>query len=733
VSNLEERDVAPKNAVQLIAFVHAFDVEMEKSSGKESWSERGVNFVEFVDSFVSRSTTTRLFQNASAVAVVLHYSVHLLHLVAFADAKMRVHLWFVPDSLPSVFDFLVMIQEEFKVPPRPSAVAKDFLQQCMTLGMKSQKGEPGDWLSKRFLVIGQAQERGEAAIFQARDGFAKSLGLAFLLFSRHFESGRQNAVAEFVEAFLVRHQAGVGRPSLLIRHPDFLASLEETVEQLSGIIADARVTRGVSFRAHGSNAGARHYAEHLKSHYGIFLARSTVLTYLRPRNITSRAAQRHSKFALQIRPVFDAKATSKLHVNAHYCCSAVKAMVLLAQLPNLRGETFCFSIDSKAHIKTGNNVRATVRPVKAWVPLKKAKHYTVADHDFLALKKYCLILNGFFSIDPFCGSETDFVRRGDVSYITRPWFYCPDSAVQQLDDFLFMLSEIALDPARLEHFLKGRSFLKLVEISDGGPATKPSNSLVRVTAAFVFHVLGLDLLVRRTNSPETSKLNPVERCHSIVSRSLGGTIPHGIGDKEGMFGAAQTVSEKITDPGLSYSGAPISASAWGSDSVSFVPNQLFAFCGATKSQQRAMHAVELEIPEALLLVVDKLGRPRPRSGFTIGNLLGLISDGRHGSCTSVDSTISRCNDSSCQLCGGLWQGKPWVLSANGSLPMPIPGEIPGHYMALPELIVSTVGNGGQASWRPSDLIEEAIHGIAFCRGLHILSLESPAFIEVSVR
>jgi hypothetical protein len=706
---------------------------MERLSRKEIWSERCVNFVEFVDLYVAKSTVSRLFQNASAVAVVLHNSVHLLHLVAFADAKMKVHLWFVPDSLPSVFDFLVMIQEEFRVPPRPSAAAKDFLQQCMTVGMKSQKGEPGDWLSKRFLVIGQAQERGEAEVGQACGGFAKSLGLAFLSFCRQFESGNKNAVAEFVEAFLVRHQAGVGRPSLLIRHSNFLASLEETVEQLSGIVADARVTRGVSFRAHGSNAGARHYAEHLKSHYGIFLARSTVLTYLRPRNIATRAALRHSKFALQIRPVFDAKATSKLHVNAHYCCSAVKAMVLLAQLPYLRGETICFSIDSKAHVKTGNDVRATVRPVKAWVPLKKAKHYTVADHDFLALKKYCLILNGFFSIDPFCGSQTDFIRKGDVSYIARPWFYCPDSAVQQLDDFLFMLSEIALDPVRLKNFLKGRSFLKLVEISDGGPATKPSNSLVRLTAAFVFHLFGLDLLVRRTNSPETSKLNPVERCHSIVSRSLGGTISHGSGDKVGMFGAAQTVCEKITNPGLSYSGAPITASAWGSDSISLVPSQLLAFCAATKSQQRAMHVAVIEIPEALLAVVEKLGRPRPQSGFTIGNLLGLISDGRHGSATSVDSTISRCNDASCRSCGGLWQGKPWVLSSNGSLPMPIPGEIPGHYMALPELIVSNVGNGDQVSWRPSDLIEEAIHGVAFRRGLHVLSLESPAFTEVRLR
>jgi hypothetical protein len=720
----------PKNAPKLLSFVHEFDTEMERLSQKDIWSERGLNFVDFVASF--EGNWSRPFQNTSAVATVLHYSTHLLHLVAFVDTALKVHLWFVTNSVPSVFDFLIMVQEESKAPRRPSKIAETFLQQCIVLGMTSQKGNCGPWLSKRIMLIGQALERGTAEVSNAKDDFARSLGLAFLSFCRQFEAGRQSAVAEFVQAFLVRDQVGAGRPSLLVQHPDFLICLEETVERLSSIVADARVTRGVSFKAHGTNAGARHYSVYLKSTYGIFLSPSTVLTYLRPRNVATRAAQRHSKFALDIRPVYDTKATSKLHVNAHYCCSAVKAMVLLAQLPNLRGETFCFSVDSKAHVKTGNNVRATVRPVKAWTPLSNKQSYTVADHDFLALKEFCLILNGFFSIDPFCGSETDVVRKGDVSYVARPWKYCPDSAIQQLDDFLFMLSETAKDPVRLGAFLKGRTLLKLVEISDGGPATKPSNSLVRITAAFVFYLFSLDLLVRRTNSPETSKLNPVERCHSTVSHSLGGTIPHGDGGREGMFGAAQTVCEKLTNPGMTYSGAPINACAWGSDSISFVPEQLRAYSAGTASEQKAMRAHVVELSEELLLVVDKLGRPRPRPGFTIGNLLDLVSDGRHGSASSVESTISRCHDCSCRLCGGLWQGKPWVLTDNGSLPMPVPSDIPGHYMSLPELIVSTVGNGGEASWRPSDLIEEAIRGVAFCRGLDVLSLQSPAFIEVSM-
>ncbi len=272
--------------------------------------------------------------------------------------------------------------------------------------------------------------------------------------------------------------------------------------------------------------------------------------------------------------------------------------------------------------------------------------------------------------------------------------------------------------------------MKLVEISDGGPSTKPSNSLVRITAAFVFYVFSLDLLVRRTNSPETSKLNSVERCQSVVSQSLGGTIPNEGGDETGMYGAAQTVCEKMLYPGLTYSGAPVIANAWGNGDFSFVPSVLREFANATPAQQRQMYERKLELSEPLLAIAEGLGRPKPQAGFRLLDLISLISDGRHGSATSVDSTISRCNDVECHICGGLWQGKIWVLFESGSVPMPIPSYVPGRYLPLADLIQSTLADGNQPSWRPSDLIAEAIHGVAFLRGLHDLNLESPAFIEV---
>jgi hypothetical protein len=143
-----------------------------------------------------------------------------------------------------------------------------------------------------------------------------------------------------------------------------------------------------------------------------------------------------------------------------------------------------------------------------------------------------------------------------------------------------------------------------------------------------------------------------------------------------------------------------------------------------------MYDRELELSEALLAIVGGLGRPKPRVGFRMRDLVSLISDGRHGSATSVDSTISRCSDVDCRICGGLWQGKMWVLSENGSLPMPVPSDVPGRYLPLADLIQSTLADGNQPSWRPSDLITEAIHGVAFLRGLQDLTLESPAFLEV---
>jgi hypothetical protein len=295
------------------------------------------------------------------------------------------------------------------------------------------------------------------------------------------------------------------------------------------------------------------------------------------------------------------------------------------------------------------------------------------------------------------------------------------------------LSEIVADSKKLEQFLLGRQLLKVVEISDGGPSTKPSNSLVRLAAAFVFHLFSLDLLVRRTNSPETSKLNPVERCHSVVSQSIGGTIPHLEGDEPGMYFAARVVQEKMTNPGLTYNQQPVLAVTWKDSEHSFVPKVLHDFVGSTFiSEQRKMHDMIVLVSQPLLEIVHKLGRPSPRQGVRIRDLIGLISDGKHGSATSVDSTISRCNEAECQLCGGSWEGKPWVLSANGSLPMPIPSQVPGHYLPLSDLIQSTISDGNQPSWRPSDLIEEAIHGVEYRRGLHDLTADSLAFVEVIV-
>jgi hypothetical protein len=292
VSNLEERSKWPRNVVELQRFVNAFDDEMTRLNKKENWLDRGLNFEEFVESFEFK--VVRPFQNTSAVAAVLHYSNHLLHLVAFADGALKVHLWFVPDSVPSVFDFLVMLQEESKELQGPSVAASQFLQKCIEVGIAAQKGETGPWLARRVVIISGALNKGQA---EAGSDFSRSLGQAFLLFCRQFEAGREQAVTEFVNAYLVRRQDGAGRPSVLSRHPQFLVALEETVEQLSGIVADARVTRGVSYQSHGSNAGARHYAARLMTHYGIFLSQSAILTYLWPVELLNGTRNSRFKFA----------------------------------------------------------------------------------------------------------------------------------------------------------------------------------------------------------------------------------------------------------------------------------------------------------------------------------------------------------------------------------------------------------------------------------------------------
>ncbi len=695
-------------------------------------AQQGINVGLLEEEMTRKYPAKRPFNNRSAAAAVLHFSVHRLHLVAFVDSKNTVHLWAVTDAVSSVFDFLVEIQAESHREEgllRPDVA--EFLTSCHALAISQVNGDSGEWLAKRFAMVSEIA-RGSIV----KGDTAATLTSAFWWHFRQFDSGIRSAVGAFACSFLQRNQLGVGRPSKIAQHPEFLACLEESIESLSNVAADARVNSGISFIARGSNASSKHFAMHLKSKYHIFLSRSTVLTYLRPRNIASRAAQRHSLFALPIRPVYDAKAVAKEHANCHYCCSAVKAMMLLAQSTVFRMETFCFSIDAKAHVKTGDKVpvRATVRPVKAWMMKKWAKAYVVADHDFLAMKKFCLILNGFLAISPFAPhSDDEVTRKGQVTYVVRPWEFRSDSAMQQLDDFFLSLDHIVIaDPEKLDAFLLGRKFLKVVEITDGGPATKPCSPLVRLSAAFVFRVFSLDLLVRRTNSPETSKLNPVERCHSTVSSSLGGAIPNNGGDEDGMYFAASVTQQKMTNPGMTYNESPINAVAWGDSRTTYLPQVLHDFVGATNAEQRKMYDAKVVVPSKLLEIVRKLGRPVPKEGMHIRDLIELISDGKHGSATSVDSTISRCNEEGCATCGGLWEGKPWVLCDNGSLPMPVPSSVPGHYLPIADLIQSTIADGNQPSWRPSDLIDEVIEGVEFVRGLHDLSVDSPAFIEVRI-
>jgi hypothetical protein len=731
-SNDEVRSCVPKNAKLLNEFVNEFvnefDELVDKMSCNASLDQQGVDMVNFADAFETRHSPKRVFHNVSASAAVMHFSAHSLHLIAFVNVDQSVSMWAVKDSVSSVFDFLVQVQTESRTQVLAPAV-NDFVTKVTALALsKICREGTGDRLAQRITLLNQVAMD---VVSCQETQFSRFFRSGFWWHVQQFQAGLGSSIGSFVRLFLTRDQESIGRRSKIAEHPGFLACLEETVEDLCGVAADARVKSGISYKARGSNASSHHFAAHLKAKYNIFLSSSTVLTYLRPRNIASLAAKRHSLFALPIRPVFDAKAVAKVHVNCHYCCSAVKTAMLLAQSPALRDETFCFSLDAKSHVKTGNDVRATMRPVKAWLPEKRKDSYVVADHDFLALKKYCLILNGFLSISPFeTKGRGDVSRRGQVLYVVRPWEFRPDSAVQQLDDFLFSLSYISRDETRLKDFLLGRDMLKIVEIADGGPATKPSNSLVRLTSAFLFHIFSLDLLVRRTNSPETSKLNPVERCHSVVSQSLGGSIPHDNGDEEGMYFAAGVVCDKLTFPGLSYSGKPVLAVAWCESETSFVPKVLHDFVNASAAERKELASVELVLSDGLLSVIQKLRRPKPRAGICIRDLLDLLSDGRHGSASSVDSTISRCNDQHCNACGGLWQGKPWTLRDNGSLPMPIPSDTPGRYLPLTDLLQSTLCDGDPPSWRPSDLIAETIDPSIFLRGLQDLSISSNMFQEV---
>ena len=72
-------------------FVHFCDNELSEKSNHIELREQGLDIVASVEKIVQKYPTSRVFQNRSAIAALLHFSVHRLHVVAFADTKNMVH------------------------------------------------------------------------------------------------------------------------------------------------------------------------------------------------------------------------------------------------------------------------------------------------------------------------------------------------------------------------------------------------------------------------------------------------------------------------------------------------------------------------------------------------------------------------------------------------------------------------------------------------------------------
>lgn len=542
-----------------------------------------------------------------------------------------------------------------------------FLESCVVCAIND--GAPVQYVTRRQNYLALAVCRGSDFVLGGLDradvrwefklmwsGFLKAFG----------DDNTSSAIETFCSKFFTPQHGG-GRPTMVEMHPTFLVALENVVQEC-GSKTDARLQE-VEYAA-GANASARIYREKLLSVWGIDVAPATILTYLAPRKKGFRAAQRHSPLHLMFRPVKQKKDCESDHVDVHYCRADVKGVLSVAQSSSYRMGTICCSSDVKSTIYTSNSrVALTSALTTSWsrVVNGQAESMQLNAHDFDKSKGTSLCANGFLFLDAEGGTSPGFCRRGQGVYTVRNIGVLPNKTCQLLSDLLFGLEVIAQDGLGLQRILHGENtFCRWVEVTDSGPGVAPSKKGTQIALAFLFCCFSLDTLIRVTYAAGDSKMNPVERLHAALSRVFGMPIERGDGD-EGLFKSGEALSYQMSNPGFTFAGGTVKASAWTrADVGTFLPAPLVEFiesgAGGVDTEE------PLLLPPRLLAVIAMFQRPAP-SAITVSRLLCLLERG-HGGSTPTRCTITRCGVEGCNICGGVFERVPLPLTRDRQFPGP---------------------------------------------------------------
>jgi len=298
----------------------------------------------------------------------------------------------------------------------------------------------------------------------------------------------------------------------------------------------------------------QHLRSALQEKYNEYLTRTTLNTYLLPRNSSSLAAKAHHHPAL-VAVASVSRTEKKEHIDEHYCLSSIKGARQFAAL--FPSQTVIISQDDKAKVPLG--IPAVGRTFQTMQSIKEA--VSVADHDFPTGAQQKLIPSVYLAIDPL--DSNDALRHGQLAIFIRPQYNVGTNATTHMVDLISLTNQESF-----ASIFKNNDQIKPIWILlvDGGPDENPRHLKNIYEYCKLFQFLDLDYLTVRTHAPGQSAYNPVERSMCTLSGKLAGiTLPI---DK---FGSHLNSQGKVINPELAkknfcYAGEAL-CTLWNKDQI----------------------------------------------------------------------------------------------------------------------------------------------------------------------
>ncbi|PKC10142.1 hypothetical protein RhiirA5_498690 [Rhizophagus irregularis] len=231
--------------------------------------------------------------------------------------------------------------------------------------------------------------------------------------------------------------------------------------------------------------------KNLEERYEIYMARTTLKSYLLPHQSNSLAAKAHHHPAW-VAVARVSRTETNEHPDTHYCLASVKCAKQFTS--TFADVSVVISQDDKAKIGLGvPAVRRTFHKLQS-----VNEPATIADHDFPIGFGQKLIPSVYLIINP--NESNDELRTGKLAIFIRPQWSLGTSSLTHMQDLESLASNSQYDDA-----------LK-------------TNGMIR--PIWILLKFDLDFLSIRTHAPGQSKYNPVERGMATLSGKLAGiTLP----------------------------------------------------------------------------------------------------------------------------------------------------------------------------------------------------------------